>query len=243
MYQIDKNGKADTPSKGKKNTFIDPEDDSDADDEVDVLNAEEDNINVEEGDDKDSNTPNAFSTVWKVDQPFDGIDACKLFNNKFSKRQTQNTSADEKRTGLQCSENLVNSPIKAWRSISTISILEKIVNYTNECGDVKDEDWTDVTKNNLTDFLSVLFILSVQKRKDRPSWFSNDPFYKTVVIKNIMTGKKFDSMMRCLHVCSIEDQPMCTAQAYDPGYRVHEFSKVLHVRYKILFVPDNTVTG
>jgi hypothetical protein len=71
---------------------------------------------------------------------------------------------------------MANSPIKAWRLVFTAGILEKIVSHTNKYGNQNPKDWSPIIKKELTDFFSVLFLMSVQIRKDKPSnWFSENP--------------------------------------------------------------------
>jgi hypothetical protein len=60
----------------------------------------------------------------------------------------------------------------------TNSILETIVDYSNEYGklQVGTDFYHKITKGDLLDFISVLFVSSIQKRKDKISnWWSEDP--------------------------------------------------------------------
>ena len=58
-----------------------------------------------------------------------------LFDEVFAKRITRGARGNN--TGLQCSVNSANSPVKAWRLIFTHSILDTIVDQTNEYGEVR----------------------------------------------------------------------------------------------------------
>ena len=87
-------------------------------------------------------------------------------------------------------------------------IIDKIVSYTNDYGDSKSDSWTDISRTDLTDFISVLFISSVQKRKDRISnWWSDNPLLENVAAKRIMSGRKFYTILRFLHCCDINNTP------------------------------------
>ena len=121
------------------------------DDEVDEID-----MTREVGNEMESGT--ARRTGWVLGERFHGLDTAYLFLQHFSKKLTRGTDVGTNRTGLQCSPNLVNSPAKAWRQIFTHSILDKIVAYTNEYGEIKAKDWTDITRQDLTKFISVLFI-------------------------------------------------------------------------------------
>ena len=83
----------------------------------------------------------------------------------------------------------VNSPAKAWQQIFTSTILDKIVAYTNLYGNQNAKDWSNIDRQDLLNFFAVLFILSVQKRKDRPDhWFSDDKVLENPIAKCIMSG-------------------------------------------------------
>ena len=50
--------------------------------------------------------------------------------------------------------------------------------------------WAPVTQHDLIDFISILFLASVQKRKDKPShWFSNNPFLEMPVAKKTTSSQ------------------------------------------------------
>jgi hypothetical protein len=106
------------------------------------------------------------------------------------------------RTGLQVPLAHANSVVKAWRLVFTSSILEMIVKHTNAYGETMKKDWTPIDKRDLTDWISVLFAMSIQKRKDKPSnWFSSNPLLESKIAKAIMSGRKFATLLRFLHVC------------------------------------------
>jgi Transposase IS4 len=80
--------------------------------------------------------------------------------------------------------------LKAWRSVFTVSILDRIVDYTNEYGKAKDENWTNISRTDITDFICVLFVSSIRESKDRRSqWFSNDMLYENDGVKRKMSGR------------------------------------------------------
>ena len=82
-----------------------------------------------------------------------------FFEQEFTRRLNQI------QTGLQCSKSSVNSPGKAWEAIFTNCILDKIVTYTNEYGEAMVSRWMKVTRSNLMNFISILFLASVEKEK------------------------------------------------------------------------------
>ena len=89
-----------------------------------------------------------------------------------------------------------NLPIKAWRLIFTAGILERIVKHTNKYGDQNAKDWTPIVKKDLTDFIDVLFVMSIQKRKDKPSnRFLANLLLESKVAKRITTGRQFGRML------------------------------------------------
>ena len=98
--------------------------------------------------------------------------------------------------------------------------------------------WVDLTKKDITDFIAVLFIVSVQKRKDKSSnWFADDPLIENIPEKRIMSGNKFHRILRYLHVCDMHTQPQPTDENYTPIYKVKEMMEYLEHRFKILYNP------
>ena len=143
----------------------------------------------------------------------------------MTKRQTRDgtSSPDNSITRLQCSQNSANTPAKAWRQIFTESLLNKIVTYTNEYGVFKANEWINIDKGNLMDFILVLFIARIQKRNDAPyKWFSNDAVESNHIIQSVMSRHKFHKTLRYLHVCSLDEQRHQheSGSDYEPVYKV-----------------------
>jgi Transposase IS4 len=97
-------------------------------------------------------------------------------SQRFVEYCTSTARSRRQQIGLQCSPIDVNTPpIRAWREIFKNTLLDKIVRYTNEYGLLHSKRWKDISKKDLESFFAFLFILGIQKRKDKPSnWFSNN---------------------------------------------------------------------
>jgi len=128
-------------------------------------------------------TPVPMGDYWSIGtfQP----DHCPqdLFENFFkSKNRSGNL-----RIGLQIPSVYANSVIKAWRLIFTNTILDKLVKNTNSYGEIHSPDvWTPIERKDLTDFFSILFLMGIQKRKDKPSnWFSNNKILESSIAKKL----------------------------------------------------------
>jgi Transposase IS4 len=50
-----------------------------------------------------------------------------------------------------------------------------------------------------------------------------------------MSGRKFFTMLRYLHCCSME--PQLVGEDYDPAYKVSEMKDNLENQYNVLFIP------
>lgn len=151
---------------------------------------------------------------------------------------TRNVEGREINTGprLKISRNSVNSPIKAWRYIFTDVLLHKIVDYTNDYGNEKCSKWQDITVQDLKEFIAVLFIAGIQKRKDKTTnWWSDDPYLEFPLVKKIMSGRKFHTILRYLHVCDMRRQPSIDSPSYTPMYKVQELADYLAHRYNLAF--------
>jgi hypothetical protein len=222
-----------------------PNDDSDTDNTFSIESSSDDDsvenrfVNTEA-----QNVDNVPTMGWERNQAFEGVDSQSMFESEMKKRETRTTSEDDNvHTGLLCSKNSVNSPLKSWRQVFTSSILDKIVKYTNEYGQSKCATWDTITRTDLTDFISILFVSSIQKRKDKSSnWWSENPTLESPVIKKIMSGRKFHTILRYLHVVSIHDQPERNDPDYDPIYKVKELMDLLEARYNRLYVPGQALS-
>jgi DNA polymerase III epsilon subunit-like protein len=143
-------------------------------------------------------------------------------------------------TGLQVNPAYANSPVKAWRMIFTNTILDRLVRHTNSYGELNagENKWRPVQRKDLTNFFCVLFVMGIQKRKDKPSnWFSNSPILESKIAKSIMSGKRFGQMLRYLHCCDPSETGIGDDGEYDPSYKVGELMRALEERWNIVFVP------
>jgi DNA polymerase III epsilon subunit-like protein len=182
----------------------------------------------------------ALGNRWEADADFDPIQPTPL--ELFEQHFTLNSRSQRKTTGLQCSPVDVTSPARAWRFLFTKSMLDKIVKYTNEYGLLHAKKWVDISRKDLESFLSILFISGIQKRKDKPSnWFSDNRLLENPVMKTIMSGRKFSTMMRYLHCCPAAPQDP-TAPDYDPAYKIAEFRDTLEERFTKAFCPGQQLS-
>ena len=166
-----------------------------------------------------------------------GIDTLQLARKGIKECFSPTGRSQRQKTGLLCSPIDVNTPIRAWRQVFTHALLEKIVRYTNEYGQLHAKRWKDIEKKDLEAFFSVLFISGIQKRKDKPSnWFSDNRLLESTVIKKVMSGRKFSDLLRYLHCCPVQNQDH-NAENYDPIYKVAEVRDYLEVRFSKLLHP------
>jgi hypothetical protein len=136
----------------------------------------------------------------------------------------------------------VSTPIRAWKEIFKDKLLDKIVKYTNEYGQAHAKAWKDITRKDLLSFIAILFISGIQKRKDKPShWFSDNRFFENPVMKKVMSGRKFFTILRYLHCCPVMNQDP-TSESYDPTYKVSEMKDFLEERFKTLFIPGQQLS-
>ena len=121
-------------------------------------------------------------------------------------------------------------------------ILDKIVNYSNDYGWRQANEWQDLIRKDLESFIAILFLSAVQKRKDKPSnWFSDNPLLQNKVAKKIMSGRKFFTILRYLHCCSMDAQPGA-GDDYDPAYKITEIRDYLEDRSNKLFIPGQQLS-
>lgn len=194
----------------------------------------------EDDDDGGGVAPLPLGDRWEKGADFEPTvpSPSELFQEHF----TSIARSRRQRTGLQCSPIDVNTPIRAWREVFKNTLLEKIVKYTNEYGQIHAKRWVDISRKDLESFLAVLFISGIQKRKDKPSnWFSNNRLLENLVMKKVMSGRKFFTILRYLHCCPVVNQDP-SAENYDPSYKVAEVRDYLEDRYQRLFVPGQQLS-
>jgi hypothetical protein len=104
------------------------------------------------------------------------------------------------------------------------------------------KSWSDISQKDFESFIAILFISGIQKRKDKPTnWFSENRILENMVMKKVMSGRKFFTILRYLHCCSVENQDPLSAD-YDPSYKVAEIRDDLEKRYRILFIPGQQLS-
>lgn len=212
----------------------DNDNDSDTEHESDL---EDDVVHSEEEEEVTTRDKNDCMIGWRQDTPYHGVGVKQRFLSVISRIDTRLVKGMSN-VGLQVSPNSFNSPIKAWRHIFTDALLNKIVIYTNDYGGENCSHWQSITKYDLTDFFSILFITSIQKRKDRSHhWFSEDKLLENHIVKRVMSGNKFHRLLRYLHVCDMYAQPNTNDPYYGPTYKIKEMSQYMERRYKTCFVP------
>jgi DNA polymerase III epsilon subunit-like protein len=218
-----------------------PNDDSDTDSDRNSVQS----IHDIENNDLDDDDDDEFHVElgWTRDTPFDAVDTAQRFEEYIAQHPTRNNEFHHT-TGIQMAESSLNSPIKAWRAVFTQGILSKIVRYTNEYGLAHlSSNWTPITIDDFTDFLCCIFISSIQKRKDKTSnWFSDDPLLENLILKRIMSGRKFHHILLLHHVSSLASQPERDSPDYDPGYKVQELLDDLQERFNHLYIPGQALS-
>jgi Transposase IS4 len=148
-------------------------------------------------------------------------------------------------TGMKVLKTSTNSPAKAWRLIMTTTILEKIVEYSNDYGklSIGTGSFTEISQSDIIDFICVLFVSSIQKRKDKvANWWSDNPLKENPVVKQIMTGRQFSHVLRFLHVADVCNQPSKDADDYNPAYKVQEFMDLLEARFSAYYTPSQNLS-
>ncbi|KAG7354301.1 transposase IS4 [Nitzschia inconspicua] len=198
---------------------------------------------IDESDPKNEDVDEILGDYWQEGEFIPSEVPEEMFQ-KFNDCFSSPRRPGERRPGLQVSAGMANSPIKAWRLIFTTAILERIVKHTNAYGQKKlNLNWTPIDKADLTDFIAVLFVMSIQKRKDKPSnWFSSNPLLHSSVAKKITTGRQFQKMLRYLHCCDPNQNATSHDGDYDPSYKILEFKESLEKRWAALFVPHQQLS-
>jgi hypothetical protein len=172
---------------------------------------------------------------WRMNTDFVAPNITELYDHVFS-TLTRARQRGRNHSSLKVANSTVNSPMKAWGYLFTDPFLHKIVSYTNDYGNENYHRWVDIDVSDLKDFLAIIFIAGVQKRKDNTQhWWSNDPYFEFPLAKKIMSGKKFHMMLRYLHVCDLHHQPSIASPTYSPLYKVQEFMDYLTHRAKMAF--------
>jgi hypothetical protein len=115
--------------------------------------------------------------------------------------------------------------------------------HTNKHGYQNAKNWSPITKKDLKDFFSVLFLMSVQKRKDKPSdWFSDNPLLESKIAKRVTTGRKFGKMLQNLHCCDPNEDGKNNDGEYDPSSKIMDLKSELEKRWTTIFIPGQQLS-
>lgn len=128
--------------------------------------------------------------------------------------------------GPQGDKLCYNTPYRAWKTLFTDKLLSHIIKCTNEYGWFKQrgDRWEDVNREEMMDFIMILYMSSVRHRTDPHStWFNDDPFRNIPMFKQIMPGKLFWQIVQCLHVCELRKMGDQRSERYNPNEKFREF--------------------
>jgi hypothetical protein len=102
--------------------------------------------------------------------------------------------------------------------------------------------WKDISRKDLESFFSVLFILGIQKRKDKPlNWFLENRLLENPLMRKVMSGRKFFNILWYSHCCPVQNQDH-SADNYNPSYKIAKVRDYLENRYLKLFVPGQQLS-
>ena len=238
VYKVVVAAPAAPPPEGEDEPAIGVDHVQDSSDEGSVKSVS--SVSTEEEDDDEEQAEEILGDRWEDSEAYspDPIPTDR-FQEHFSWTGRHRT---KQMIGLNCNPVDVNTPIRAWRQIFTKAILDRIVGHTNEYGETHCKSWTNITKQDLEDFIAILFVSGIQKRKDKPTnWFTQNSILENPIMKRIMSGKKFHRILRYLHCCPVANQnPM--SPGYDPAYKIAELRDSLERRYLTMFVPGQQLS-
>ena len=110
-----------------------------------------------------------------------------------------------RRMGPQLPPIRTNTPLKSWKEVFHGPVRSIVVKHTNAYGKRFTKDWDeDLDNREFLDFIAVLFMAAVQKRRDGPKqWFSSDPILGNPCIKRLMNLRRFLQILQSLSICSL----------------------------------------
>ena len=124
-------------------------------------------------------TGDYFTMGWKLFQEFYALDTTSKLNFTFSPSSTHGAAETNmiNNVAFQCSYSAIKSPVNYWRDIFTHSIIYDIITHithTNKYGKNRYKEWSNIYHADLINFICVLFLCYIQKRKEKTSiFFSN----------------------------------------------------------------------
>ena len=90
----------------------------------------------------------------------------------------------------------------------------------------------------ILDFISILLITSIQKRKIKSShWFFEDLILENLIMKKIMTNNKFHDILSYSYAYNTRGQSNASRDNYDPAHKIQKFKDMLEIRYNKAFIP------
>ena len=106
---------------------------------------------------KNNKASKPIDPEWKRSKLFYGVNV----RDMFKEAHKLNTHSQHVTNSAQGACGSFDLPLKAFKNMMSQGIRQRIIQYTNEYGNLNDKNWEDVDEDDLFDFTAVLFVASL----------------------------------------------------------------------------------
>ncbi|XP_040075457.1 piggyBac transposable element-derived protein 3-like [Ixodes scapularis] len=122
-------------------------------------------------------------------------------------------------------------PIDALKLFFDSEVIELIVSETNRYAQQNNRhDWRDLEKSELEAFLGMLLLMSVNPMYHFYLYLDSDSFFANHEILGVMTLKRFQDILNCLHLSDNTKEKKRGEDGYDKLWKVRPLIEALNQR-------------
>ncbi|XP_065290955.1 piggyBac transposable element-derived protein 4-like [Dermacentor albipictus] len=139
----------------------------------------------------------------------------------------------------EMSQKLPSKPIEAFSLYFDDEVMQLLVEETNRFAEQKNRrKWKTITLDELRAFFGILILMSVNPRHQLYLYWSSDNFFNAPEISKVMSFKRFQSIMNCLHLSDNTKEKKRGEDGYDRLARVRPLIDALNKRFQKEYTPS-----
>lgn len=139
----------------------------------------------------------------------------------------------------QHSANLPVTPCEAFALYFDEAIMQTLVTETNRFAKQKGRRlWKELTIDELRAYFGILLLMSTNPRHQMYLYWSSDSFFNCPEISKVMSFRRFQAIMNCLHLTDLTKEKKKGEEGYDRLGRVRPLILALNESFKRQYTPS-----
>lgn len=103
------------------------------------------------------------------------------------------------------------------------------------------KDWVDATRDELKVLLGIFIYQGIIQKPEIELYWSTKPLLETPYVRKIMTEKRFNLLLKCLHFSDNNLVPNFTSSAQKSFWKIKKFFDALIERFSTVYIPEAEV--